>query len=372
MAPLSCGPRLAGRGAVTRLVRVVTVGLALNAGCVPTFTPREVAPEQDGSGPEAAVRPPADGSFFVIPDVAPASARDAATCGVVTVAIEKAPPELLLVFDRSSTMNLTVPGTGMTRWVAVTSAFQEVLGRTDAQVFWGLKVFPTEKVCGVAPGVDVDLGPGNAGKVTLWLSTPANRPGAPPASSGTPTDLAIDAAAAVLMARTSRNPKFLVLVTDDVPDCYPEARLSNMAVIDAIGRARAAGIPTFVFGIAAAGSASEELMNLMAEAGGRARPDPTRYYPVAMKDDMVRALTSIAAELVSCTFALRDAPPAPDDVTVTIDGTRVARDPTLRDGWSYGPAMGSVVVHGSACDRLKVGPPASVSIVFGCPITPIL
>jgi hypothetical protein len=122
-----------------------------------------------------------------------------------------------------------------------------------------------------------------------------------------------------------------------------------------------------VVGIATAGTEAHETLNEMASKGGRPRNDPTRYYPVSSRDELVAALESITGQIASCTFPLQPPPPMPDNVAVEIDGRRVQRDPTQMNGWNYGPDNRTVVLFGAVCEDLKAGAAKNVQILYGCP-----
>src|SRR4051794_34067799 len=85
-----------------------------------------------------------------------------ATCGYQKYKLERLPPQLLLVLDRSSSMLSPVPGSANNRWVETTSAITDILGQTDGKIFWGLKNFPTPSGCMVQPGVEVPVGMASA------------------------------------------------------------------------------------------------------------------------------------------------------------------------------------------------------------------
>lgn len=278
-------------------------------------------------------------------------------CGLQRFELERLPPELLLVFDRSSSMNAMVPGTSNTRYTETSAALGDVLLETQARVLWGLKLFPSGASCSVREGVEVPLAAQNHAAVMQAIV--ANRPGG---ITGTPTALAVQQAADYLRRRTTRNPKYIVLATDGEPECG--ARADDLAV-QAIGQAKAAGFPTFVVGIATQGTSANAVLDAMAVVGGQPRTGGTRYYPVANKSDLIGSLGQITTQVSSCVFPLDQQPPSPDDVAVKVDGVRVERDPA--SGWSYGAAMRTIELHGAACERLKGGQVRDVSITFGCP-----
>jgi hypothetical protein len=313
------------------------------------------------------------GTFFTVRDAggsadAPsASAADGNNCGLQKYMLERVPPELLLVFDRSSSMNMKdVPMSMNSRWTETRAGLDQVLMATDATVRWGLKVFPSGMQCGVTMGADVAVNDKTSMPIINFLNMGTSQPGAAPASSGTPTAAAINGAVTYLKTVTTKNPKYILLATDGEPDCGGDAVPS---AITAITQAKAAGFPSFVVGIATSGTKGDTTLNMMANAGGQARAGATTYYPVSNKDDLVKALSMIAAQVSSCVFPLDKQPPSPMDVAVNLDGKRIMHDATT--GWEYGSGMKSIEIKGPACDDLKAGKIMDVQIIFGCPFMPI-
>jgi hypothetical protein len=285
-------------------------------------------------------------------------------CGFERFTLDKLPPELLLVLDRSGSM-LRLAGAGGSRWQQTTAALDQVISRTRDGVVWGLKLFPSDQSCAVADGVNVPPAAGSWSAVTATVQTNGPIDEWP----ATPTRLAMQKAAQFMSARTSPNPKYLLLATDGLPNCLNGKRDDDdvagalQAIADAAGR----GLKTFVVGIATAGSAAHETLNQMADRGQLARNDRTRYYPVASRDEFVAVLDTIAGQIASCTFALGEQPPSPDDVAVDANKMRVPRDTANQNGWNYGPQQKSIVLYGPWCEKLKSGAITDVQITFGCP-----
>jgi hypothetical protein len=82
--------------------------------------------------------------------------------------------------------------------------------------------------------------------------------------------------------------------------------------------------------------------------------------------DLLAALEAITGQIYACTVRLDQAPPVPDNVTVDVDGRRVARDPDHRDGWDYGDDGRSVLLFGPACTQLEQPSASKVQVLFGC------
>jgi hypothetical protein len=326
---------------------------------------------QGGGGQRGA---PADAGFtFAPPDGGGAGAVPGTMpCGFQKHQLDRVPPELVLVLDRSGSMMTTdvrrADGSTASRWEETTAAVTDVVRQTDGAVHWGLKSFPNPQACKVQPDLEVPIGPVSAAVSDAVAATRPNVGG-----SGTPTGPAVEIAAGYLRNRATINPKYLVLATDGEPACpgMGDELVFRQATLAAISAANTAGFPTFVIGIATAGTDADVVLSAMAQAGGRPRVADPPYYPVASKQSLVEALGQIARVVATCDFPLTSAPPSPNDVAVDVEGTRVLRDPTRMNGWEYSPDGKVVILYGAVCDLVKSGKATRVDIVFGCPNVPI-
>jgi hypothetical protein len=319
---------------------------------------------------------PGSSSYF--PDaLAPAKGSGAtgtgptatSNCGLQMYGLQRLPADLLLVQDRSGSMTMGAgPGSAQSRWQAVTSALDAVVGKTQASVNWGLKLYPNPgSACGVQNGVE--LAPTTNAHdqiVGLFMSRAAASRG------GTPTRAAVEAATAFLKASTSPNPKYLLLATDGLPNCLngdgSDRGHDEDGAVKAVADAEAAGFATFVVGIAI-DATSTMTLNRLADAGSKPRNDPTmHFYPATSQDELTSALAAIAGQVGSCVFPLDKQPPSPQDVAVDVNGKRIGPDPA--NGWTYGAGMRSIELHGKACEAAKIDD-AKTQIIYGCPGTPI-
>jgi hypothetical protein len=295
----------------------------------------------------------------------------------------KRPAELMVVLDRSGSMTQGIlrmdnPMGGMPilsgpqKWAEVTGALDGVIGRTQGEVIWGLKLFPVPGGCDVPPGITVGAALNNQGP--LMMAVNGNAPLPPDMGGGsTPTRLAMQATVAFMQMNASPNARHILLATDGLPNCaannrgqVSSSRDDADGAVAAVAAAAMAGFPTYVVGIATMGDmGAHNTLNRMADAGGRPRNDPTtKYYPVASKDELITALGTITGQIANCTFPLDKVPPVPANVAVNIDGMRIMADPA--NGWSYGPNNRSIVINGPLCEKLKAGMAKNVQILYGC------
>jgi Mg-chelatase subunit ChlD len=298
-------------------------------------------------------------------------------CGEHHFDLERKPAELLLVLDRSASMKDAPSGasSSTSKWDLVVPAVNEVITATDASVSWGVKVFPEGDgnecdAAAVTDHIDVDVAAMNAPRVTAAVTSTT------PEGDGTPTADAIDRGFAYLQARQSDNPKYILLATDGEPSCPKPTDDARALAVKAVANAAAAGIHTFVVGVATTKSSATTALSDMAIAGMEARdedPNPlaTRYYLANTKDELVAALQQITGQISGCTFNWDEPPPVPGNIAVKVGGVKAPHD--VSDGWEYtDDAHKGIEVHGSWCDKIKTTAANVVEIVFGCPDVEIL
>ena len=280
--------------------------------------------------------------------------------------LKRATPEVVLVFDRSSAMLRMVPGTMQTRWLEMVAAVDESVMKTHAGLSWGLKLFPSipaANMCTVSDPLDVPVGLSNYNPLVTRIrgSQPTMGP------EGSPLDLGIKRAAAALRLTPSRNPRYLVLASDGIPNC-PMGMPGETEAVKALASFEREGLRTFVIGTATPASPQHRTLNDLAAAGGEPRLGDQRYFQALNKADMQKALDEITGRLTSCVLTVNALAPAPDSVALNIGNTRIARDPARREGWNWGgnPILQVVHVYGKACDDLKANPLATSELVFGC------
>ena len=279
------------------------------------------------------------------------------------------PPDLLIVLDRSGSMDEDSTGMSCTggcgaasKWTQMTTAINQVVASTQSKVRWGLKLFATSGSsgsCTVNGSAEVPIGPMNAAAVAAAIASA--KPG-----SSTPTRAAETQAAAYLAAVTDPNPKYILLATDGLPNCKAGGAASDKddaAAVAAVATVAGTGIPTFVIGIATNGTADGTL-NMMAVSGGHPRAATPQYYPVATTNDLEAALMEIQSMVaLPCQFQLGGVPSNLAGVSVLVGGQVVAMS-----DWTYGPGNRSIVFPdtGTLCAGLKSGALKDVRINLPC------
>ena len=295
-------------------------------------------------------------------------------CGIITSQTTRSPVDVLLVLDRSGSMEYSITEdcycatqTTMygslcadttnctTRWSALRPAVRTTLS-TSTYVNWGLKLFPSDGAgqnCTVNTTMTVPVAADSATNVASAVEATQDE-------YSTPTAAALDTATTYLKTLNDSNKKFILLATDGEPNCGGNpARVATDGLSGAntaAAAAYAAGFKVYVVGI------GPQLPNLtqLAQNGGT-----TDFYPVDSTQALVDALSSISKLVGSCSFKSDKAPPDQDNVAVYVNGKKVAQD--TNNGWTFGASPQEIVLTGDYCSQMSSGDAADVQILFGCP-----
>ncbi len=224
-------------------------------------------------------------------------------------------PDVLIVQDKSGSMNnddndqsCNAGCAANSKWSHVTAAISHVVMSTDATVNWGIKYFSDNNACDASSPPAVSIAAMNGTAVASSLAATS-------ASGNTPTRDAVTTGAAYLQTLTDTNPKFLLLVTDGLPNCpvgcasmaRPSATCTqtdnpteDAAAEAAVASAASQGFNTFVIGVGNVATAQNTL-NQLAIAGGEAQTGAaTSYYAVFDEAAVEAALTSIVSKVTGC------------------------------------------------------------------------
>jgi hypothetical protein len=296
------------------------------------------------------------------------------SCVQVSLTIQPpAPPDILIVMDRSTSMNNDINDQtcaggcgGSSKWSLLSAALENLVMTTETTVNWGLKLFGNDDQCGVTDGADVGVGPSSASAIQAALAvSPAGY---------SPTETAMASAVAYMQELDDSSPKYILLATGGRPTCTPGG--NDMTADDsagaetAVANAAAAGFPTFVVGVAGSSDAlSTATLNSLAASGNEPQTGAaTAYYTLADVAPLNLALTNGSSGGTGCTISLlghADAGVASISVTTGNGGAVVPEDPI--NGWSYTDAtMSSIVLNGSACTDVMNGADTGITITYDC------
>jgi hypothetical protein len=300
---------------------------------------------------------------------------DDQNCGVTTHDTTKQPADLLLILDRSESMNKAMsadrecdPSATDCRWPTMKTALSKVFATSADLVNWGLKLYstPGQQNCDVSAGVDVAVKAGNTSSINDVINqvTPGGN---------TPTRKAVAAGVEYLKSLTTPGSKSILLATDGQPNCKGTTSNTSSdvtAATDAIKAAFAAGFKVYILGIGP--DSFTDTLNKFAAAGGTAVANiggsGRDYYAAISAEELSKNFNSIVGSVASCTFKLDSKPKVPDNIAVEFDGDknlRATRDTSHKNGWDY-TSDTTIQLYGSWCDGLTNGTYKTVKVLFGC------
>ena len=164
-------------------------------------------------GRTALVHYSSDGGDEVLPARLPDGGL---ACVDGALALLPARPVVMLLVDRSTSMNQTFPGSSSSKWVALRQALHGALPAWNDELELGLQLFPspaTSASCAVS--TSPELAPALQAVDAILARLDALGPG-----GSTPTALGVEnAGAALLGRRTAGSAKAVILATDGAPDC---------------------------------------------------------------------------------------------------------------------------------------------------------
>ncbi len=297
------------------------------------------------------------------------------------------PPNVVIVLDRSGSMD-QVPMTGTGNlWAQTTGAIRSIVMLTQSQIRWGIGFFPGTTDCEAEP-IAVPVAADNYTPIDAAIARKG--PG-----GATPTTDGINRAIAYLDTVADPGKKYIMLATDGAPNCAamctcpdtwtlmgtecvkmlcPMCGISRIdcirgddqdAAIAAVTAAANKGYHTYVVGLATSPT-WEAVLDKLAEAGKEPRPGMPKYYKASDRADLEAAMRAIASKVISCEFALSTPPSDPDRTRLFLGGMSVPRDPTRKEGWEFGPGDKSVIFYGSWCQMVQDGTSTDVTAYFGC------
>jgi hypothetical protein len=336
-------------------------------------------------------------------------------CGGASLRAELKIVNLLIVIDKSGSMEDEPAGFGTDKWSALKDALETVLGDVNERVHVGLALYPYSLAgpipledcggtcCEVPTGQDavvVDIAtPSESGPVILDKLADTSPGG------GTPTALALAGALDYFtngFGATLEGEKFVLLATDGGPNCNEDITCSidectpNLdgfcpdddnccdngageycvdegGVTEQIEALAAEGIATFVVGIPGT-DAYADYLDGFALAGGVPNTSGDRDYFAVSASSGVQGLVDVFSDITtdlvtSCEIALETTPQMLDSVNVAVDCEVVEQEGDDGSGWEYDqvPNPAYVILKGSVCEELKANGASRIDVVYGCP-----
>jgi len=334
---------------------------------------------------------------------------DPSDCGSAKVEIPIVTPSVMLVLDKSGSM-VADPGgfwdhdqdpntPAITRWNSLYSVVDLIVNNFNGSMNLGAVLFPSktatsnysEAACVVGASAEVPIAGMNAAKILGAI--PGALTDATMMKGGTPATKGLKVGIAELAAAPADQPKFMIFVTDGAANCQEMApdtttlfEMYDDKVATTVADALAMGIKTYVVGIDisqdVSGAAKDgnpdntntyEKLNLVADAGGVARPGAEKFYNTTNQDELQAALDMISMQILSCKIDLTPTPKYPDDVDVAPYGKEQVKDCMTEDGWQYlpedpmKPGVLQIELCGQACADFQMS--GKLDIQYKCPIS---
>nr|WP_293183288.1 vWA domain-containing protein [Nannocystis sp.] len=338
------------------------------------------------------------------------STFDPFDCGNAVVNIPIVTPSVMLVLDKSGSM-VADPGgfwdhdqdpatPTITRWNSLYSVVDLIVNNFNNSMNLGAVLFPsktaagsyTEAACTVGAAADVAVGGMNAAKILGAI--PGALTDATALKGGTPATKGLKVGISELGKAPDDQPKFMIFVTDGAANCKENAiDLNDLfenydeKVAETVADALAMGIKTYVVGIDISQTVSNdtkdgnpnsvntyEKLNLVADAGGVARPGAEKFYNTTNQEELQAALQSISMQILSCVIDLTPTPVYPKDVDVAPYGKVQVKDCMTEDGWMYlpedpmKPGVLRIELCGQACSDFQMS--GQLDIQYKCPGAP--
>lgn len=285
-------------------------------------------------------------------------------CGDATFNITQLEPNVMILLDRSGSMDDDVPGNGDSRWNVAKQVVNTTTAEFDDTVRFGLATFSAcipGQAC--SPGqIEIAVAPGNAGAISNFLAGAQDGLLGYLCNSGLPetsTGRSLDALVGNPLLQEAGRDNAVLLVTDggESQECTPVDGPT------AAGNLYGQDIPVKVFAVGFGFSGAS--LDQIATAGGTGQG-----YTAENQQELNEALSSILGGIASCTFHLDEVPPDPDDLYVFLNSNPAGIPLDAINGYTYDPVANTITLHGTTCDAVQEGDSAKVDVVYGCPFPP--
>lgn len=292
-------------------------------------------------------------------------------CGQSQFEISALPPNMLILLDRSGSMDGDADGD--TRWNVAKNAIAAVTSAYDDKARFGLATYSACLSGGCSAGtVVVPIAESNADAVQAFLDNTLDErsddgretdadgrirylcdSGDPETSTGESLAALVGEASLLDPNRTNA----VVLLTDGeeneecADDC--DGPCGAEALLE-----QSPSVKTYVIGLGVNADAIDEI----AEAG-----DTEQAIEATNQAELSDAFDQVAAAVASCDYELDDMPPDPDELYVFFDDDPRGIPADDTDGYTFDAATLRLRFHGGACEAVKSGQVTDIDVVYGCP-----
>jgi len=297
-------------------------------------------------------------------------------CGGFQFEIENVPPNVMILLDRSGSMDGEVPDSNDNRWEVAVQVVDTVTTAFDSTINFGLATYSSCEPGGCSAGtIVVPILPLNAANIQGFLDTTAGEGSSDGQEQGpngtrylcdsgdpeTSTGVSLQALVGEQTLQDPERSNAVLLITDggESSECTDD--------VDGPGGASqlfGQAVPVLTFAVGFGDAVGDQLEDI-AMAGGTEHGLPADD-PASLQMALETALQTVA----SCTFALDQVPDDVSEIYVffDLDPNGISMDAT--NGWTYDPATNSVTFHGTACDMIKDGTIIDIDVVYGCNMPP--
>ena len=281
-------------------------------------------------------------------------------CGAESFDLTVVPPNVMIVLDRSGSMDGDVQDSNKTRWEVAKEAIAQLVTGFDADIRFGLDTYSscTGTECS-AGSIVVPIGNQNAGPINGFLGGKGLdylcNSGNPETSTGNTLYALIGEGSLQDPQRSNA----VLLITDGGENTECKT-VTNGAEAAAKLLSQPLPVKTYVVGFSDAVIGS---LAGIAEAGGTEAP-----FNANNPASLAAALTTIADAVASCQFLLDSVPEDLTKIYVFFDDDPAGVPLNAVDGWTYDPVTNTITFHGSACAGIQLGTVTDVDVVFGCDV----
>ena len=282
-----------------------------------------------------------------------------ANCPAVHFTAMPTTPTVQLLIDGSGSMDMN--DIAPTRYKAIQSGINTVVGQLDQQVYFGASIFSSATPCPTLASTATRM-KGNAGAIAALIA--ANSPG-----GSTPTAESIDKVVANFIATppVMGSPAVIILATDGEPNSCNGGGTNDPPSIAAAANAYSKGIRLFILGLA---GLNTQFLQDVANAGvGVAPGQPNApYYTANNTAGLTMAFQQIIGGVLSCDLAINTSGGGTVDPATAMAGTVVLNGTTLVYGTDWTVDPNGMVIHllGAACNTLKASTTPNVDASFPC------
>jgi hypothetical protein len=293
-------------------------------------------------------------------------------CGQSQFEISALPPNMLILLDRSGSMDGDADGD--TRWNVAKQAINAVTSDYDDKARFGLATYSACLAGGCSAGtVVVPIEESNADAVQAFLDNTLDErsddgqetdddghirylcdSGDPETSTG--ASLAALVGEASLLDPTRTNAVVLLTDGEENEECADDCDgpCGAEALLE-----QSPSVKTYVIGL----GVNADAIDAIAEAG-----DTEHAIEATNQAELSDAFDQVAAAVASCDYELDEMPPDPDELYVFFDDDPAGIPSDDTDGFSFDAASLRLRFYGSACEAVKSGQVTDIDVVYGCPL----